>query len=315
MTGKGGFTHLPNRRLRLIVASHLAWLLTVCALGAWWAKLLLRQATRIDELERSTGLDQSLAHHQWHATQRMLFWESGSYFALLLLASAALIFLYLREARRTRALEAFFASVTHELRTPLTSIRLQAEAIAESASGSGGSQELVTRLLEDSLRLESQVERTLELARIEGGGPVLKHSIQLGPWLQRFALNWRPRGVDLKLEIADDLEVDADPGCLQVILRNLLENSVRHSSQNPLMISIRAEPAQLGTTLIFRDNGRGFDGKSQDLGKLFLKGSRSQGAGVGLYLISMLMGRMGGRAEFEGGPGFEVRLTFGGADG
>ena len=71
MTGKGSFTFIPNRRLRFMVASHLVWLATVCALGAWWAKLLMRQATRIDELERAAGLDQSLAHHQWQSTQRM----------------------------------------------------------------------------------------------------------------------------------------------------------------------------------------------------------------------------------------------------
>src|SRR5579885_2145503 len=275
MTGKGGFTFVPNRRLRLIVVGHMAWLLTVCALGAWWARLLARQAVRIDELERLAGLDQSAAHHQWHATQRMLFWESGSYFILLLLATAALIFLYLREARRSRALEAFFASVTHELRTPLTSIRLQAETIAESLSGNPSSQELVNRLLEDSQRLESQVERTLELARVEGGGPVLKHQIELKPWLERFVQNWRPPGVSLKLDIPEDLEIEADSGCLQVILRNLLENSVRHSAKASLEITIRAEPREGGTTLIFRDNGPGFDGRRQDLGKLFLKGSRS----------------------------------------
>jgi signal transduction histidine kinase len=314
MTGKGGFTYLPDRRLRLIVVGHMAWLVTVCALGAWWAKLLLQQASRIDELEHAVGFAQAASNHEWHATHRMLFWESGTYFALLLLATAALFFLYLREARRSRALEAFFASVTHELRTPLTSIRLQAEAIAESQTGRS-SQELVNRLLEDSLRLESQVDRTLELARVEGGGPVLKHSIQLKPWLERFVSNWRPSGAELKLEIPESLEIEADPGALQVILRNLLENSVRHSSKSPLVVSIEAKGSGAGTTLVFRDNGPGFDGRRQDLGKLFQKGSRSQGAGVGLYLIAMLMGKMGGRAEFEGGPGFEVRLTFGGAHG
>jgi len=47
----------------------------------------------------------------------------------LLAVSALLAWLYWRESRRARAMQAFFAAVTHELRTPLTSMRLQAEAI------------------------------------------------------------------------------------------------------------------------------------------------------------------------------------------
>ena len=80
--------------------------------------------------------------------------------------SIALVWLYLRDQRRTNSLRAFFASVTHELRTPLTSIRLQAESLADA----GNASPLVERLLEDTSRLEGQVEKTLELARIEGGG-------------------------------------------------------------------------------------------------------------------------------------------------
>ena len=72
-------------------------------------------------------------------------------------------------------MQAFFASVTHELRTPLTSIRLQAEAIAEGEQRA----ELARRLLEDSHRLESQIDKTLELARIEGGGPLSEQAMPL----------------------------------------------------------------------------------------------------------------------------------------
>ena len=50
--------------------------------------------------------------------------------------------------------------------------------------------------------------------------------------------------------------------------------------------------------MCFTDAGQGFAGDAGRLGSLFYRGQRSQGAGVGLYLIRMLMQRMGGRAEF-----------------
>ena len=39
--------------------------------------------TKIAELEQQNGLAFTLAHAQWLRTQRMLFWESGTYFTLL----------------------------------------------------------------------------------------------------------------------------------------------------------------------------------------------------------------------------------------
>ena len=102
-------------------------------------------------------------------TQHMLHWESTTFFVLAVVSSAFLFWLYWLDMRRARSIQAFFASVTHELRTPLTSIRLQAESIAEQCDES--QRQLVARLLEDTTRLEGQVERTLELARLEARRP------------------------------------------------------------------------------------------------------------------------------------------------
>jgi signal transduction histidine kinase len=66
----------------------------------------------------------------------------------------------------------------------------------------------------------------------------------------------------------------------------------------------------------FLDAGEGFGGDPAQLGSLFVRGERSRGAGVGLYLVRSLMERMGGRAEFSSRPGtgFETLLYFQRAD-
>ena len=114
-------------------------------------------------------------------TQRMLQWESGTFLVLLLTLSGALFWYYRRDMQRARGTQAFFAALTHELRTPLTSVRLQTEAIAAGEP----TQELIERLLADTHRLESQIDKTLELARIEGGGSLAEQAIRLDPWLER----------------------------------------------------------------------------------------------------------------------------------
>src|SRR5258706_7070185 len=113
----------------------------------------------------------------------MVVGESSVFLLLLLAVTALLGWLYWRENRRARSMQAFFAAFTHELRTPLTSIRLQAEAIAEGDQRA----ELARRLLEDSHRLEAQIDKTLELARIEGGGSLAEQAVPLRGWLERLA--------------------------------------------------------------------------------------------------------------------------------
>jgi signal transduction histidine kinase len=274
---------------------------------------MLRQASRIAELEQQTGVSLSAANEHWQRTQRMLFWESATFFCFLLAATAVLFLLYWREARRARGVQAFFASVTHELRTPLTSIRLQAEEIAEQLTANSSAANLVMRLLEDTSRLESQVERTLELARVEGGGSVFSQSFLLKPWLDYFLRTWdEGRGMKLQVNSAvHDTQIQADPGAVQIILKNLLENSLRHSGQQKVLaVNLATEERDGWILLRYSDEGHGFEGNVKKLGRLFEKGPGSQGAGVGLYLISALMQRMGGRAEFKATPKFETELWF-----
>ena len=320
MTGKGRISILPNQRLRLMLSAQVLWLATICLLGAWWGRLLMRQASRIAQLERQTGISLNAAHEHWQHTQRMLFWESATFFGFLMAATALLFSLYWREARRARGVQAFFASLTHELRTPLTSIRLQAESIAEQITAGGSSakddalkQTLVGRLLEDTTRLESQVERTLELARVEGGGSVLSQSFLLKPWLDYFLRTWDV-GRGLKLQVnstVNDTQIHADPGAVQIILKNLLENSMRHSgAEKVLAVNLATEERDGWVVLRYSDDGRGFQGNAKKLGMLFEKGPGSQGAGVGLYLVAALMKRMGGRAEFRTEPKLETELWF-----
>jgi signal transduction histidine kinase len=312
MTGKGGLTRKADRRFKALTAAFAVWIVVVSVLGGWWGTLVLKQAAQIAELEEKTGMSVEAAQLHWQKTQRMLFWESSTFFLLLFGSSAVLVWLYLRDTKRTRALQAFFASFTHELRTPLTSIRLQAESISENLAPDAGSKILVDRLLEDAMKLESQVERTLELARVEGGGPLYTQPVQLKSWMDRMLVSWRStynEKVRFELEIQDCF-VDADPSAMAVILRNLVENSIRHSQGDPLVISLKAAAIDRKVQLSFHDNGAAFSGSTKTLGKIFQKGPRSQGAGVGLYLIDALMRRMGGAVRFAGGQGFEVSLLF-----
>jgi len=290
-----------------------AWLALVCGLGGWWVWLMHSQARRIAELGEQAGIAGPAIREQWLRTERMLFWEGVAFFAASLVSLGALALLHARDVARARSLQAFFASATHELRTPLAALRLEVEGLADVVPTGHAGRPWVERMLEDSARLESQVERALELARLEGGGPVPTHPANLRAIVAEFVRTWRPppgRSVVVR-DMTSDVGALANPASLQTLLRNLFENSVRHSKVQDLSITLTTEEAAGRVELRVTDNGGVATGLPPVLGRLFSRGASSPGAGVGLYLASQLMRRMGGEARFKPGPsGFMAVLVF-----
>lgn len=305
-----GTTQVTARRLMVLQA---AWLLFLFGLGVWWVSLMLAQAGRIATLEQAAGVTPGAAHEQWMRTERMLFWEGGTFFGALILSLVLLGGLHWRDSRRAEALRNFFTSVTHELRTPLASLRLEAEGLSELVAPGTPGRTLVDRMLEDSARLESEVERALELARVEGGGEVITQPVEVGALVADLLRTWRPtvpRPVRIE-NVAGRLGILASPAALQTILRNLLENSVRHAETDTLVVHIRTGTVEDRVELTVSDNGTSSTAPPRNLGALFARGDNSRGAGVGLYLTDQLMRRMGGEARFRSGPsGFQTRLLF-----
>lgn len=312
MGSKGALSIQPVRQSRVIALLAGVWLAIILALGFWWASIVMRQARRIADLMLAAGQSAADAASEVQLTQRMLYWESGTFLLLLLTLSAALFWFYWRDMLRARGTQAFFAALTHELRTPLTSVRLQTEAIAEGEP----SPELVERLLADTHRLESQIDKTLELARLEGGGSLAEQDIRLEPWLNRVMGSIvANEGGTTRLDVVIEPGLPAvrgDTSAVQMILRNLVENSIRHGDVVDVRVALTAKRMRSQVELHYRDDGRGYAGDASKLGRMFQRGGSSSGTGVGLYLVRVLMERMGGSVEFgraEGG-GFEARLRF-----
>ncbi len=312
MDSTGALSVQPVRQSRRVAILAGVWLVIILVLGGWWATIVLRQSERIAELSLAVGVPQAEALEELARTQRMLQWESSFFLVLLMTLSGALFWYYRRDMRRARGTQAFFAALTHELRTPLTSVRLQTEAIAAGEP----TQELIDRLLADTHRLESQIDKTLELARIEGGGALAVQAIRLDPWLTRVLGGIVASEADyatLDVTLAPELPtVRGDTAALQLILRNLVENTLRHSARVPARITVQAQRSGRGVELRYRDDGNGYDGDPAQLGRLFQRGVASRGTGVGLYLVRVLMDRMGGSVEFANaaGGGFEATLRF-----
>lgn len=274
-------------------------LLCTFALVIWWGHLLLEQNEQLAQLTTTVETER----------QKVMIVSEGFWFlGVLVFSVAMLIVIYFRDRRRTRSLEAFFASLTHELKTPLTSIRLQAETLEET-NNAEYRKTLSERLLQDISKLENQVERALELARVEGGGTLSCRSLPLKSLIERTA-SGAPVIVETRFERMA-ATISADRYAFQTVMKNLFENTQRHGGANPAKVVIDVREKGDQVVMDYSDNGRGVGIHTKQLGQLFAKSSDSSGAGVGLYLSKALMRSMGGMMEFPpAAQGFSCRLIF-----
>ena len=107
MDSKGALSVRPARQSRAVAILAGAWLTVILVLGFWWATHLLTQSERIAELSLQVGVPQAEALAELKSTERMLFWESGTFLVLLLTVSGMLFWYYRRDMQRARGTQAF----------------------------------------------------------------------------------------------------------------------------------------------------------------------------------------------------------------
>lgn len=281
---------------KLLFSLSLVWAGVLLLIGVWWIYLIF-------------NFENILAHTDRTKITKMIVWEGGSFLILLLLLSVSLLLLYLKDQKKTKSLQAFFASLTHELKTPLASIRLQGEVINEilSAKNDLTLNKLSSRLIEDTGKLETQMDKILQLSRIERGGELNLTSLKIIPFINNLKKKWAH---DLTIDIeTDDLKasVVADEFALELIIKNLFENTRIHTkSQN---VKIKINQTEQNVILTYQDQGE-FYGDKNKLGTLFYKHNSSKGSGIGLYLTNKLLQKMRGELRIGGDKNLIFVLTF-----
>lgn len=295
-----------NRTRRWFYALTLLWVFMLLGLGSWWLYLVFKLHTTLSNLHLpELGSQEKFLN--------MMKWEGSFFFIFLVLLGGSLFYMYIRDMRKTKALQAFFASLSHELKTPLASMRLQVEVIKDLIDDESHDHEqlssLASRLVEDSAKLESELEKSLQLSRIEQDGLLTLAPLSLERYLKRHQQKLKGQ-INVELKISEGAgEVLADELAMNVIFRNLFENTLRHNPNSKNVI-ITAHPKNSQVELLYDDHGEKFMGQSSKLGELFYKFNSSKGSGIGLYLIKNLMRKMDGQFEILNEERLKLRLCF-----
>ena len=248
-------------------------------------------------------------------------WEGGFFLLVLLGGMTVLTRTIQHDAQLRKRQQNFLAAVSHELKSPLASIRLAAESLIRRPDHDQ-TERLARRMLEDGDRLLRMVENLLDTTRLEEGRVELKgEAIMLSGTVRASAAQYeeqaRSHGIEIHLDVADDLQIEADPVAIETVLRNLLDNAIKAcvagQGQN---VWIDARPADGFARINVRDDGSGFS--PEDAKMIFEKFYRlgdemrrsTPGTGLGLYLVRGLAEFSGARVNAASeGPGLGATIT------
>ncbi len=249
----------------------------------------------------------------------------GATWALVLLAAAAVLLLLLGMQALSERRAAFASAVTHELRTPLTTFRMYAEMLAEGmVQDDARRAEYLDTLRREALRLGHLVENVLAYGRVERGKTVRRPApLGLAELLARHGDRLRERasgaGMELRVAVDPGLRVVAEPGALEQILFNLVDNACKYAAAAAdRRIELSAAREGRWVALRVRDLGPGLS--AEERRRLFVPFGRSAaraagaapGVGLGLALCRSLARSLGGSIALDpaDGPGacFVVRL-------
>jgi signal transduction histidine kinase len=295
-----------NKTNRWFYALTLLWMVMLLGLGSWWLYLVFKLHATLSALSIPELGPQG-------RFLNMMKWEGSFFFIFLVLLGVSLFWMYVRDMQKSKATQAFFASLSHELKTPLASMRLQAEVIKDLIEEEDHSHEqlsdLARRLVEDSFKLESELEKSLQLSRLEQGGPLTLVPISLDRYLKRHQQRLPPE-LKVSLEFGETSpEILADELALNMVFRNLFENTIRHRGL-PASVSISGSLVGEYLHLTYDDHGKKFEGNVGRLGSLFYKYNSTKGSGIGLYLIKGLMAKMQGEFRIENRERLKFCLGF-----
>jgi len=187
----------------------------------------------------------------------------------------------------------FTADAAHELRTPVAAIKAQAQ-VARAASGEAERIHALDNAILGCDRAAHLIDQLLTLARVDTLDRGVVEPCQLRDIAAETIAALAPaaleKGVQFELLASDETVVRGNPGLLRVLLRNLLDNSMRHTPPGTsVQVSIDHEPGVV--RLSVSDNGPGIPEQERDkvLERFYRPlGTQASGSGLGLSIVKRI---------------------------
>lgn len=225
--------------------------------------------------------------------------------------------------RSNLAKSQFLASASHDLRQPVHALSLYVGVLREQQLNAK-SRQLVDHIGRATAAMGSLFDGLLNISRLDAGviKPRRRH-FPIDSLLDQIQREYAPqaaaRRLILRLRCAGAPVVYSDPVLLDRILRNLVDNAIRHTRQGGVLIACR----QRGTKLRVQVWDTGVGIAPQEHESIFLEfrqlsnpeRDRNKGLGLGLAIVRRTADLLGHPLELRSRPGrgsvFAITLPLG----
>lgn len=251
------------------------------------------------------------------------------------------------ELRRLQQIRTEFVdNLSHELRTPLSTVSLLAETLAREAEAAGDGvpprmRDRIGKIEVETGHLVQMVNELLDLARIEGGGPlVLLDDVDLGrvatEAAERLRLFAERQGLRLVVDLPERVTpIRGDEARLGQVVVNLVHNALKFgraedrdsgagADDSPDVAEVRVAVREMDGSVVLSVSDHGIGIPAADQARIFERfykvdrvraRVRGGGTGLGLAIARHVVEQHGGRITVESDEGrgstFRVALPIG----
>lgn len=208
--------------------------------------------------------------------------------------------------RTARARDEVLAVVSHDLRNPLNTIQLACAMLEQGV----GLEKNVGRVRRAVIQMQGLIDDLLDAASIRAArlrivaAPLDARSL-VRDLTDSFAAEAAERGIELQLDAATSVTIQADERRLSQALSNLLHNALKFTPKGGrIELRLEVEPESVRFTVT--DTGRGI--APEDLDKVFDREWQSDetahlGSGMGLYIAKGVVAAHGGEIYVQSTQG------------
>lgn len=216
--------------------------------------------------------------------------------------------------RSNLAKSRFLAAASHDLRQPVHALSLYLGVLREQQLNAR-SRQLVDHIGRATAAMGQLFDGLLNISRLDAGVIQPKpRALRLAPMIDQLQLEYAPqaaaKGLILRVHGArgrDSLAVRSDPVLLERVLRNLLDNAIRHTARGGVLVGCRLRERHVRIEVW--DTGVGI--ADADLDKIFLEfhqvgnpeRDRSKGLGLGLAIVRRTADLLGHPLTLRSVPG------------
>ncbi|WP_252502535.1 cell wall metabolism sensor histidine kinase WalK [Sporosarcina sp. Marseille-Q4943] len=214
----------------------------------------------------------------------------------------------------------FTSNLVHELRTPLTYIGGYTHVLKEKIFSSPQEAEsYLTTIEKETIRLNKLINDLVELNHLQEDlyvlveEPIVISQIILDT-LDLFNILISEKGLDVQLDLEEDLILTGDPKRIEQVLYNIIDNAVKYSVDEGIL---RIQLKSFGEIVEFKVTNDGIVIPENDIdriGERFFRTDKARnrttgGSGLGLSIVKEIIRLHGGTFAIQSAPDTGTTVT------